>query len=116
MTGKPWSILKVGAVGQRLGDGEIESIQTHLSQKRFLEAMSHILARLPRVFLLLLKTQDVLRALDVRLELPNRVGIRRALKLGVLCSWRAEHGRIWVSLYRVCLAFARLLVFDLFHF
>lgn len=77
LTGRPWAVLEstsnVGSLATSRSKLETDLVQSNLSQARFLIAMSEILAKLPREILLLLKTNDLLRAVDESLGVGSPI-------------------------------------------
>ncbi|KAI8813993.1 ABC1 family-domain-containing protein [Cladochytrium replicatum] len=68
MTGRPWNVISSeNSIAAVKTQTEFNEVQRSVSTGRFLVAIADILAKLPRELLLLLKTNDLLRAVDDQL-------------------------------------------------
>ena len=74
ISGRTWDKISssnsvISNLAQPLSRNEISTISTHFGKPHFMVAITDILAKLPRELLLLLKTNDLLRAIDTSLGL-----------------------------------------------
>jgi aarF domain-containing kinase len=89
LTGRSWKVIS-GSSGENLAtarsDNEMDHIQNSVSSGKFILAITEILAALPREMLLLLKTNDLIRAVDESVGV-TKSGDSHMLRLLSVMGW-----------------------------
>ena len=89
LTGRSWDIISQSngaSLATTRNENELDTIQSKVSSGRFILAITEILAALPREMLLLLKTNDLIRAVDESLGVGNG-GTDHMLRLLSVQGW-----------------------------
>ncbi|KAJ3158162.1 putative aarF domain-containing protein kinase 1 [Geranomyces michiganensis] len=83
LTGRSWDVIsdRSGGLAQVRTEAEMGVIKKKAATGRFFVAIADILAKLPRELLLLLKTNDLLRAVDESLAVSGTAGGSSALHM-----------------------------------
>ena len=135
LTGRSWEAISSGDAGiaSERTSQEINLISTKASQGEFIVAISEILAKLPGELLLLLKTNDLLRAVDASLgvgQTEKEHMLRVISTMGWYCAFviwkdsaqsytslirpRWTRMEYWTLLFSFCKVGARLMMLNLF--
>jgi len=89
LTGRSWTVISNSNLATLRTEVEVDDVQDKVSSGKFFIAISEVLAAVPRELLLLLKTNDLLRAIDEALEVG--VGsqdhmVKMISKMGWYCA------------------------------
>jgi aarF domain-containing kinase len=132
LTGRSWeAISSESGLASARTSAELNLITTKASQGNFLIAISEVLAKLPSELLLLLKTNDLLRAVDESLVRDHGNSADHMLRvlgtMGWYCNlaiWQEStegmilfrwlQSKYWCSLFRFWFVSARLLALDFY--
>lgn len=90
LTGRSWEVISSGGVATQRTDEEMGMISSKVSQGRFMVAIADILAKLPTELLMVLKTNDLLRAVDESLgvgKTSQEHMVRMVSTMGWYCAW-----------------------------
>lgn len=74
LTSRPWRILESRKGIARTKIGDAEGVELGQNASAFIDEISIVLDSIPRQMLLILKTNDLLRAISLRLNTQNRLG------------------------------------------
>eukprot|EP00842_Homolaphlyctis_polyrhiza_P001452 jgi/Hompol1/2307/HPOL_002892-RA len=105
VSGRSWeTITSSEGLTQLRSINEVHLVQKNASTDRFLYAIADVLAKLPRELLLLLKTNDLLRAIDDALGVAQSQShmIRSVAIVGEYCALaiRKEHIQLLINQHR----------------
>jgi aarF domain-containing kinase len=117
LTGRSWEAITCstgpGLASTRTSE-ELNMISTKVTQGAFLIAISDILAKLPRELLLLLKTNDLLRAVDESLQVMKS-NQNHALSLVNIMGWYCAYA-IWTESTRTLISQKPYSYFTDYHY
>jgi aarF domain-containing kinase len=84
LSGRTWKTIET-SISQIRSAEEITTLQDNFVKKRFLKNMSLILSSVPRELLMLMKTNDILRAVDSSLGVQS-LSKYSVIRMGAHCS------------------------------
>jgi aarF domain-containing kinase len=120
ISGRSWSAISNGRIDEKRRDEEVRNVQDKAKDKNFFEAITIVLSKCPRELLLVIKTNDLLRAINEDLGIQARDLKRIVLGMAWYCTkvypfreYDEDRGDFWNFLKTIKLR-AKLIMANIF--
>lgn len=113
LTGRSWEVIEGNGLQFDRSDAEMDLIRRKASGGDFMVAISEVLAAVPRELVLLLKTNDLLRAVDHSLQLESSRHLIETVRLmAKYCVNCIVETSGWLETLKMRLLLIQLLLFS----